>query len=296
MHPHGCFVLRIGRGQSDAFHLPQLLHIHAKRLRSRAVRLAAPCGGGIVVDRHQRAVIERGIGSARARREFAGLDHAFEHTAVAGRFRDLHPDLVAAGCGEADADLVRRGGEIAVAVLDLRVDEVAGLHLIAGACRGAWQRLLFLLLDLLFECVGERIIFLIHDLAARDLKRPVGGDAQAGVAEKLELELLLEILRVIHGDDVSAGDLEDAVAGFRHAECRGDFGKENAFARAAAGEEGLLHIVARLGADFDRDARVTTADSEIRILHHDGQGVAGRLPLLRFLAEAADRAQRFQLC
>ena len=57
----------------------------------------------------------------------------------------------------------------------------------------------------------------------------------------------------------------------------------------------MLHIVARLGADFDRDARVAAADAEIGILHDDGQGVAGRLPLLRFLAEAADRAQRFQL-
>ena len=41
---------------------------------------------------------------------------------------------------------------------------------------------------------------------------------------------------------------------------------------------------------------VAAADAEIGILHDDGQGVAGRLPLLRFLAEAADRAQRFQLC
>ena len=84
------------------------------------------------------------------------------------------------------------------------------------------------------------------------------------------MELLFEILWVIDDDDVAAGDLQDAIAGFRHAEFRGDFGKENAFARSAAGEEGLLDIVARLGADFDRDARVAAADAEIRILHDDG--------------------------
>ena len=55
---------------------------------------------------------------------------------------DHYLDFVPAGSRELDADFIRSGGEVAVAVFDLRVDQVARFDLILGA--GGGTGLLFL--------------------------------------------------------------------------------------------------------------------------------------------------------
>ena len=81
------------------------------------------------------------------------------------------------------------------------------------------------------------------------------------------------------GEDVSAGDLEDAVARFCFAESGGKLGEEDALAGPAAGEKGFLEIVSGFCPDEDGDAGVTAADAEFWVLHHHREGLAGSVPL-----------------
>ena len=94
------------------------------------------------------------------------------------------------------------------------------------------------------------------------------------------MELLLELLGVVYRDDVATGDLEDAISGICLAEDGWEFGEENSFASASAGEEGFLAVISRVGADDDRDAGVTAADAEVGVLYHDREGLAGSVPEL----------------
>ena len=109
-----------------------------------------------MIYRHQRTVIQCGVRCLSTRWKFAGADRALENTAMMTYFSDLHVDLVAAGCGQSDADLIWLCGEIAVTVFDLRIDEITGLDLIVGASSGAWFWLaVVFILNLLFQRVSE---------------------------------------------------------------------------------------------------------------------------------------------
>ena len=293
-HPDGRFRFGGGRGEDDRFHRTEFLHVDRQRLRRGAVGLAAPKGVGVVIDRHQRAAVDGGVRCLRAGRQLAGGDGAAEDAAVLALLLDVELHLVAAGGGELDADLVGIGAEVAVAVLDLNVNEVAGLDLVLRPAGGAGFGG-FGLGDFLFQGVGEGCFLLVDDLTAGDFELAVGGDLQPGVGWQFEAELLFEVLRIVDGDGVATGDLKRAVAGLRDAEDAGDFGEEDALAGAAAGEEGLFHIVTGFGPDHHRDAGVAVADAEVGILdHHRDRGARG-VPELELLAEAANGPQGFEL-
>ena len=104
---------------------------------------AAPSGSlrqavfAVVVDRHQRAVVDARSRWPARRREARRCGPCRGRPRRAALLLDRELHVVAAGGGELDADLVGIGGQVAVAVLDLDVDQVAGLDLAPAA---GWRR------------------------------------------------------------------------------------------------------------------------------------------------------------
>ena len=90
-----------------------------------------------MVDCHERAVVERGVGGFGPCWKLTGAGHAEKDSSVKALFLNHELDLVTTGGGEFDTDLVLGGGEVAVAVLDLEVDQVAGFDLILWSGCGA---------------------------------------------------------------------------------------------------------------------------------------------------------------
>ncbi len=286
-------LLRIGGGDRHLVHPLEVLHVDRQDLRRDAVRLADPERLRVLVDRHERAVIDGRIRSQGTGRQFAGLDGPFENAGVRARFDEGGRYLVAARRRQLDGDRVGFVGQIAVGVLDAQVDQVARLDLRAGPI----DRLALVGVRIFFalELVGETLLVHVDDLAAGHLEAGVGCHANLGVWQRHVAELLLELLGIVAADDVVARQLQHFVALDGLAETGFEVGAEQALAGAAAVQVDDLLVAARLGGDADRDAGAAAADAEVAVLHHDRQRLAGRVPALADAAQPADRAQQFQL-
>ncbi len=78
----GAFCLASGRPDRHPIGAFQVLHVDGEHLGRGAVRLAEPGGLAVLVDRHQRAVVDGRVGGQRPGRQLAGLGGPFEDAGV----------------------------------------------------------------------------------------------------------------------------------------------------------------------------------------------------------------------
>ena len=137
--------------------------------------------------------------------------------------------------GYEDFDGVLFVTDVAVSVLNLEVDEVAGFEV------GGFPEILTELdtcltvcaLALLPEAFFEGDFFFFFDLGGGDTEVGIGGDSDIGFGWDGGGELFFKLLGIIVMDGIGSVDLEDTVAGFWGAEFGGKFCLEEAFAGGA---------------------------------------------------------------
>ncbi len=113
--------------------LAQGLHVNGERFRRGAIGLTDPSCLPVVVDRHQRAVADRGVAGERPSREFPGREAAFEDAGVRAGLGENCADEIAARGAHLEREFVMGVAEVAVVVDDTQVDRVAGFDLAGGA-------------------------------------------------------------------------------------------------------------------------------------------------------------------
>ena len=294
-HPLGCLAWRCPERKLCRVHRVHILHVHCEPLRRDAVRLARPAGFGVVVDRPQRAVVDRHVGGRGPRRHLGGGHHSLKGAGVRRGLRQPAGDCIAVARGEVHHQLVQRVAPVAVKVHHSKIDKVAGSNLACVALDGLAAILLLRLVCLASQLLGESLFFFILNFAAGRLEGRIRGDPDHIELRQFRVEFPLERLRVIDVDRVSPGDLQHPVAHCRLIENRGDFGGKEAFSCPAAGEKHPLVVAARGRGDVDRNPCVASADAEVAVLHHDEQRVAGHVPPLGSLPQSADGAEHVQL-
>lgn len=175
-------ALGIGRPYRHAVGPLQVLHVDAEDLGRDAVGLADPGRLAVLVDGHERTVVDGGVGGEGPGGELAGLGRPFEDAGMRAGFGQRDGDGVAAGTDELHDNLVGLIGEVAVGVLDADINQVPRFHLVLGpdeslpAVLGTVPAAHFA-----FEPLAKGLLILVGDLPRCDLQFGVGGDANLGI-------------------------------------------------------------------------------------------------------------------
>ena len=190
---------------------------------------------------------------------------------------------VSAGCVKLDQGMVSLVGKVAILVADSKVNEVAGLDLVGGSPLG--NSLLLLLVLFVDQFLGKGFFLLLilrHDAAGR-IKLGIGGYVDFVGGHHVEAKILLEILGVIDGDDVTALQLKYPIVRRDLPKCSWNLSHEEPLPSTAANQVNGLLVAAGQGGNADGDTGMSSADAEIAVLHHNRQGDARFVPTLGFL-------------
>ena len=280
--------------QLAEFH--RLLEIHHDEFRHAPVVETFPRRLAIVVNRAHRLVVHRAVARVNVRRDLHRFQHACEDTRVRPGLRQRRRDLAAARRAHEHLDRVGLLAHVAVSVLHLQVNVVARLEVVAPAefLAKLQPRLFASLLPVPAQTLLKCHLFLLLDLRRGNPELRIRREPDDRTRRRDRRELLFEFVRVVVADRVRSVHLQNTVASLRIAEFRRNFRAEKPLARRARFKAHRL-AVAAARRHHDRHVALPAAHAEVRILDHDVQRRARRVPLLRVAADEPDAAQQQQL-
>ena len=200
---HGSLVRRIRCRDRASGHHPKILEIHGEPFGGKAIGLADPRGRIILVDRHERTLLDRGIRRQRPGGKITRCDHSLKNSRVRTRLLQHHGNLISTRRSHLDLHLVSLARKIPVKIDNTEIDGVPRLDLTGRTLHRPAKFLDFILSCLALHPLSFRFLLFFLDEGTGHLEFPIDREPDIPRRERLELKLLFEILRVIDLDQIA---------------------------------------------------------------------------------------------